>query len=253
MSDTAAPRVHLLNGHFDALTEQEAVAAIVDRCRRGERGWVTTVNVAILMMMRQDTRLQSFVDRSTLNVVDGQPIVWLGRWLRRPLPERVAGVDMIGRLCAVAAAEGLRVFILGGTPEVVDTVGERMRAEHPDLQIDWADGYFSADEAPARAAVVAAARPDILLVGMGVPRQEQFIEDQWDLLGCTVAIGVGGSFDVLSGLRRRAPEWMQDRGLEWVYRLRQEPRRLFTRYLTTGARFLALSLRARLIPRYRER
>ncbi len=253
MADTATRRVHLLNGRFDALTEQECVAAIVDRCRRGERGWVTTVNVAILMMMRQDPKLQSFVDRGALNVVDGQPIVWLGRLLRRPVPQRVAGIDLVGHLCAAAAAEGLQLFILGGTPEVIDTVGERLRAEHPGLQLEWADGYFTADEAPVRAAAVGATRPDILLVGMGVPRQERFIDEQWELLGCTVAIGVGGSFDVLSGLRRRAPEWMQDRGLEWIYRLRQEPRRLFMRYLTSGSRFLALSVRARLIPRYRER
>lgn len=245
--------VRMLNGRFDALTEDEVVDAIADRCRRGERGWVTTVNVAILMTMRRDPALQSFVDRSTLNVVDGQPIVWLGRVLRRPVPERVAGIDLVGRLCRRAEADGLRVFLLGGTREVIDVVGEQMRAAHPQLELAWDDGYFTADQAAERAAAVAAARPDILLVGMGVPRQEQFIDQQWDALGCTVAIGVGGSFDVISGLRRRAPVWMQERGLEWVYRLRQEPQRLFMRYLTTGARFLALSIRAGFVPQYRER
>ena len=245
--------VRMLNGRFDALTEDEVVDAIADRCRRGERGWVTTVNVAILMMMRRDRALQSFVDRSTLNVVDGQPIVWLSRVLRRPLPERVAGIDLVGRLCGRAEADGLRVYLLGGTREVIDVVGEQMRTAHPRLELSWDDGYFTADQAAERAAAVAATRPDILFVGMGVPRQEQFIEEQWDTLGCTVAIGVGGSFDVISGLRRRAPLWMQERGLEWVYRLRQEPQRLFMRYLTTGARFLALSIRAGFVPQYRER
>jgi N-acetylglucosaminyldiphosphoundecaprenol N-acetyl-beta-D-mannosaminyltransferase len=129
----------------------------------------------------------------------------------------------------------------------------RLRQQHPGLVVNGADGYFKPEQFQARAQQVAASGAKILLVGMGVPRQEKFIEEQWDQLGVNLAVGVGGSFDVMAGLRRRAPIWMQKVGLEWVYRLIQEPGRLWRRYLVTGLQFGALSLRALVLPPYRDR
>ena len=108
------------------------------------------------------------------------------------------------------------------------------------LGIDFGDGYFTSDKFASRADSVREARTDILFVGMGVPRQEHFLEEQWNRLGVGMAIGVGGSFDVLSGLRARAPGWMQRSGMEWLFRLVQEPRRLFKRYLVTNIQFVWL-------------
>jgi N-acetylglucosaminyldiphosphoundecaprenol N-acetyl-beta-D-mannosaminyltransferase len=236
-------RIRLLNADFDPLTLPQTVDAVFSLLGAGRRGWLCTVNVAILMMMRADARLQSFVDRAALVVADGQPLVWCAPWFGQSLPERVTGVDLMDALCERAAREGARVYLLGATGEIVATVAQRLRGRHANLQVEYADGYFSKDEAAERAGRIRASGADILFVGMGVPRQENFLEEQWDRLGVGMAIGVGGSFDVLAGLRSRAPAWVQKAGMEWLFRLLQEPRRLFARYLTTNSLFVWLLLR----------
>ena len=240
----AGNRLGLLNGQFDPLTLPQTVDAVFRLLDDGERGWLSTFNVAILMMMRSNPRLQSFVDRSALIVADGQPLVWCAPWFGRPLPERVTGVDLVDALCARSAREGRRVFLLGAHDRIVVAVTQLLRERHPGLQVDCADGYFGQGEAAARADRVRASKADILFVGMGVPRQESFIEEQWDRLGVGMAIGVGGSFEVLAGIRTRAPRWVQKIGMEWFFRLVQEPRRLFPRYLETNSRFVWLVARA---------
>lgn len=233
----AAPRVRVLNGRFDALTLPQTVDAVFRLIQAGRRGWLCTVNVAILMMMRGDARLRRFVDGASITVADGQPLIWGGAWLGQPLPERVTGVDLVDALCERAAREGRRVYLLGGSADVVARAARRLRERSPGLLIDYADGYFGEDHAAERADRIRSARTDILFVGMGVPRQEIFLEEQWDRLGVGMAIGVGGSFDVLAGVRARAPVWAQKTGMEWLFRLVQEPRRLFRRYLVTNAQF----------------
>jgi N-acetylglucosaminyldiphosphoundecaprenol N-acetyl-beta-D-mannosaminyltransferase len=235
-------RARLLNGEFDALTLPQAVEAVFRLGQGGARGWLCTVNVAYLMMMRADPRLQAFVGRAALVVADGQPLIWASRWLGAPLPERVPGIDLVEPVAERAAREGRRLYLLGATAPIVAEVARRLRERHPALALDFADGYFGAAEAAERADRVRAAGADILFVAMGVPRQERFIEEQWERFGVSVAIGIGGSLDVLAGLRLRAPRWMQRAGLEWLFRLAQEPRRLFARYLATNTRFAWLVL-----------
>lgn len=243
--------ISVLNGDFDPVTLDQSLDRVFELVDGPERGWVCTVNVAILMMMRSDPRLQRFVDQAACTVADGQPIVGLSRVFGAPLPERVAGIDLIGRICARAADAGVGVYLLGSSRPVVDKVVSRMRSDHPGLEVSFADGYFDAAQAHERAAAVAASGAQILLVGMGVPRQEVFIEEQWETMGVDVAIGVGGSFEVLAGIRTRAPHWMQRSGLEWLHRLLAEPKRLFPRYFLTGLRFLVLGIRSIVLPRFR--
>lgn len=237
----APPRIQILNGRFDSLTAEETVEAVVRAIRAGERGILSTVNVAVLMTMRSDPRLQRFVERSRWTVADGQPLVWASRLWRQPLPERVTGIDLIDLLCARAAREGIGVYCLGAEGATVRTVARVLQERHRGLALrGCADGYFGPEQAEARAQAVAQSGAELLFVAMGVPRQESFIEEQWDRLGARVVIGVGGSFDVIAGLRKRAPAFLQRAGLEWAYRLAQEPRRLFRRYLVTNSRFLGL-------------
>jgi len=219
----------------------------------GKSGWLATVNVSILMTMRSSPDLQRFVDRAAWTVADGQPLVWASRWFGTPLPARVTGVDLVEDICARAESEGLGVYFLGASQPVLDALVATLQARYPRLRIGHANGYFSAADAPQRAAEVAASGASVLLVGMGVPRQEAFIEQYWSHLGVKVAIGVGGSFDVLAGLRKRAPSWVQAVGMEWFYRLVQEPGRLWRRYLVTNTQFVLLLLRALIVPRYRSR
>ena len=237
-------RVPIFNGHFDPIALPDAVEAVTAMIRSRTRGWVATVNVAILMMMRSDPRLQAFVDGATLIVADGQPIVLASRWIASALPERVAGIDLLEGLLARAAREQFGVYLLGARPAVVSAAAGRLRERWPGLRLcGTADGYFTLDEAPERARAVARSGADLLIVGMGVPRQEYFLDTYWEQLGAMVAIGVGGSLDVLAGLRPRAPRAMQRLGLEWLFRLAQEPRRLWKRYLVTNSQFSYLLLK----------
>lgn len=239
---TSRPRqTQILNGRFDALSADQIVEELVGAIRAGERGILSTVNVAILMLMRSNPRLQRFVDTSRWTVADGQPLVWASHLWQRPLPERVAGIDLIDKLCARAVQEDIGVYFLGAEANTVRAAVRVLRKRHRGLDVrGYADGYFGPEQAKARARVVAESGAALLFVAMGVPRQEYFIEEQWDDLGAQVVIGVGGSFDVIAGLRRRAPAFVQRAGLEWAYRLAQEPRRLFRRYLVTNSQFLGL-------------
>jgi N-acetylglucosaminyldiphosphoundecaprenol N-acetyl-beta-D-mannosaminyltransferase len=235
-------RLRILNGQFDPLTLPQTVDAVFHLLDAGRRGWLCTVNVAILMMMRADARLQNFVDRAALVVADGQPLVWCAPWLGGALPERVTGLHLVHAICERAAHEGKRVYLLGATEEVVTKAVQRLRTRFANLHIEFADGYFTKDQAQVRADRIRASGAEILFVGMGVPRQEHFLEEQWDRLGVGIAIGVGGSFDVLAGLRRGAPRWVEKIGMEWLFRLIQEPRRLFRRYLVTNSQFVWLMM-----------
>lgn len=242
-------RVRILNAAFDPLTLGQTVDAIFDLLRAGRRGWVSTVNVATLMAMREDPALQCFVDRAAIVVADGQPLVWCAPLFDGCLPERVAGIDLTDLICHRAARSDTGVYLLGSTDALLARALGDLRCRHRGLRITGANGYFSASEAAARADAIAASGADILLVGMGSPLQEEFIQRNWAHLGVGVAMGVGGSFDVLAGARFRAPVPLRRAGLEWLVRLVQEPRRLAPRYLRTNTRFsllLANALAARL-------
>lgn len=233
-------RVSIFNASFDPLTRDETVQAIVGAIDAGRRGWLCTVNVSTLMTMREDPWLQGFVDRAALVVADGQPLVWCARLFGGRLPERVTGIDLIDALCARAAAEGRGIYCLGASRTLLESTLARLRARHPGLRIDGADGYFDGDSAAARAEQVRASGAQVLFVGMGCPRQEAFIDAHWERLGVGMAIGVGGSFDVLGGARYRAHRWIGQLGFEWLVRLVQEPRRLARRYLVTNTGFCLL-------------
>jgi N-acetylglucosaminyldiphosphoundecaprenol N-acetyl-beta-D-mannosaminyltransferase len=232
-------RVRILNSLFDAVTTRDSVEWVVQQIQTNQRSYICTVNVAILMMMRSLPRLQKFVAEAGLIVADGQPIIWASHGLDCPLPERVAGIDLIEAIAVRAQREGFGIYFMGATTEIMEQTVDKFRRKYPRLKIcGYDDGYFTAAEAGDRATVIRESGAHILFVGMGVPKQEEFLEEQWDSLGVNVAIGVGGSFDVLSGARSRAPAWVQEVGLEWFYRLIQEPKRLWKRYLTTNSQFL---------------
>jgi len=169
--------------------------------------------------------------------------VWASRLLGDPLPERVAGIDLMARLVEAAEEHGYRVFFLGATPGVLARAVAELRARHPRLHVAGArDGYFRPDEESAVREEIRAAAPDILFVAMGSPRKEHWVAAAPDL-DVGFAMGVGGSLDVIAGHVRRAPRLVQRLGLEWLFRLAQEPRRLVRRYVTTNTRFLLLLTR----------
>jgi N-acetylglucosaminyldiphosphoundecaprenol N-acetyl-beta-D-mannosaminyltransferase len=211
-------------------------------------------NVAKVVKARGDPQLQQSLGESTFTVADGMPIVWLSRLCGCSLPERVAGIDIMQALLALADRQGYRVYFLGARPDVVERVVAYVRDTWPRVRIaGYRDGYFSADEEESVAQAIRASHADILLVGVPTPKKENFLRQWRDSLDVPVCHGVGGSFDVVAGITRRAPQWMQKSGLEWFYRVVQEPRRMWKRYLITNTIFLGLALKETMRARLRLR
>ena len=203
------------------------------------------INAAKIVAMRDDPQLREVIARCHLVTADGQAIVWAAKLLGRPLPERVAGIDLMNALIARAEERGYRIFILGAKQDVLETAVERIRERHPLLELaGYRDGYFSREEEAQVAGQIRDSRADILFVAISSPRKEYFLGDHGPSLGVPFVMGVGGAIDVTAGRTRRAPGWMQKTGLEWLFRLLQEPRRMFKRYATTNLRFIGLVARA---------
>jgi N-acetylglucosaminyldiphosphoundecaprenol N-acetyl-beta-D-mannosaminyltransferase len=234
----------ILGMPIDALTMDD----VLDRCRASlasrKRTLVGVVNAAKMVRLRHDPELRDSLLECDVLLADGQSVVWASRLLRRPVPERVAGVDLFERLLELAARDGWSVYLLGARADVLATLQQRLVERFPALKIAGArDGYFTDAEAPTVAADITGSGADMLFLGMTSPKKEIFLGDYGETLGVPVLHGVGGSFDILAGVTKRAPQLWQRLGLEWLYRVLQEPRRLWRRYFTTNATFIALVLR----------
>ncbi|WP_037607063.1 WecB/TagA/CpsF family glycosyltransferase [Streptacidiphilus rugosus] len=241
------PRQQVLGISLDPLTLAQAVDVCASAAQDGRRLEVGVVNAAKLVTMRKDRRLADAVTGCDLVLADGQAVVWASRLLRSPLPERVAGIDLFQQLLAVAEQRGLSVYFLGARREALDAMLAEIAARHPRLRVAGArDGYFSDAEQPQVADAIAASGAQLLFLGMTSPKKELFTAAFGERSGVRVVHGVGGSFDVLAGVTRRAPERWQRLGLEWLYRVAQEPRRLGRRYLVTNVQFVLMTLRAML-------
>jgi N-acetylglucosaminyldiphosphoundecaprenol N-acetyl-beta-D-mannosaminyltransferase len=222
---------------------EDVLAQVDEAIARRRRLRIGVVNAAKLVNMRRDAALRQDVLSSDLILADGMSVVWASRLLRRPLPERVTGIDLMLGMLRRGAAMGHHVYCLGATQEVLDRVAARIATDYPGLVMAGRHhGYFGPDEEPTVAAAISNARADILLVAMTSPRKEHFMARWGDQLGVPVCHGVGGSFDILAGKVRRAPERWQRLGLEWLYRVGQEPRRLWRRYLVTNTIFCGMVL-----------
>jgi len=211
------------------------------------------INAAKLVAMQRDPELREIVAACDLVSADGQAVVWASRLLGDPLPARVAGIDLMHELLGLSERKGYRVFVLGAKKDVLEQAVANAREMYPGLQLAGArDGYFDDDEAATVADEIRAAAPDILFVAMPSPKKEYWLARYGKLIGVPFVMGVGGAVDVLAGQTRRAPRWLQRAGLEWLYRLLQEPRRMVGRYLIGNLRFCMLVLRHLVLGRPRQ-
>ena len=227
-----------------ALTMQQTLDLIDEVIQLRSRLRIGVVNAAKMVNMRWDQDLRNDVLSSDLILADGMAVVWAARLLGYQLPERVAGIDLMLGMLERGRRKRHRVYCLGATEEVLQKVVQRIGLEYPEvLVVGSQHGYFSAQDEEKVAGDIIAARPDILFVAMTSPKKEQFLARWSDKLGVPVCHGVGGSFDVFAGKVERAPEVWQRLGLEWLYRVKQEPRRLWKRYLVTNTVFCSLVLK----------
>jgi len=240
------PSVQLFGLRMDNLSLEETVSRVNAFIARGGVHQHVAVNVDKIVKADRDPHIREVVNGCDLVSVDGQAVVWASRFLGQPIKERVTGIDLMVRLFGEAEERGYRLYLLGARKEVVERVVEEARGRFPGIEIaGWRDGYFSPVEESLVAEEIARARPDILFVAMTSPRKELFLARWKDRIGAPFVMGVGGSFDVMAGRVRRAPRWMQRAGLEWLFRLMQEPRRMWRRYLVEDVRFLWLLARER--------
>lgn len=231
---------------MDVATMGETVEVIRQAVSAGRFTQHVVVNVAKLVNMRSDAQLDASVRACDIINIDGMGVVIGARFLGHDVPERVAGVDLFHELLAMSTREGFSVFLLGATEEVVSLTASRVQALNPGLKLaGYHHGYFWSDEA-GTVEKIRASGAQLLFVAITSPKKENFINRWRDQLGVSFVMGVGGTFDVVAGKVQRAPPWMQRWGLEWLYRVIQEPRRMWKRYLVTNAKFGGLLVREKL-------
>ncbi len=236
---------------IDADGVVERVFAALDR---GEGGWLVTANVDFIQRARRSPEIAQLYRKADLRVADGAPVCWAARLAGAPVPERVAGADLVWRLAEVAASRGRSIFLLGGAGDAAQRAEERLRASYPGLRIAGVDTPMislppTPDELARIDEKVVATRPDLVYVAFGSPKQEFVIDALRPRLPAAWMLGCGVSLSFIAGDVARAPRWMQRAGLEWVHRMTQEPRRLIPRYLGNNLPFtfglLAGALRSR--------
>lgn len=234
-------RANVLGVGISELTLEGAVRTILEWRARGERHHVSTCNVHTIMECQRSTALRRRVNAAGLATPDGMPLVWLLRSCRRDV-SRVYGPDLMLALCQAGLAHGLRHCFYGGAPGVPERLAERLRGQFENLQVVSAISppfrNLTPEEDEACVRQINAARPDIVWVGLGTPKQDYWVADHVGRVEATALIAVGAAFDFHSGRMRQAPRWVQRSGTEWAYRLIQEPRRLWRRYLIDNALFL---------------
>jgi N-acetylglucosaminyldiphosphoundecaprenol N-acetyl-beta-D-mannosaminyltransferase len=203
---------------------------------------IVVVNVAKLVKAQTDKYLRHIINEADLVGADGVPLVWLSKALGDPIPERVNGTDLMEKLVAHASEKGYSIYFLGATLEVVRKVVATYQAQYPTLKVaGYRDGYFGPEEEVKVAEEIRASGADIIFLAFGSPKKEKFVREHLFRMNVPVVHGVGGSFDVIAGVTKRAPVWMQNSGMEWFYRMMQEPGRMWKRYLFTNLEFVGVA------------
>lgn len=227
-----------------AATLEQALGRVESAVIHREEIKIGVVNAAKVVNMRYDGELREAVLESDVVYADGVSVVWASRILGKPLPERVAGIDLMLGILEKGQRFGWRVYCLGATQDVLNVVCEKFRADYPGIElVGTQHGYFSVAEEAAVATAIRDAKPQILFVAITSPKKERFMARWGEFMQVLVVHGVGGSFDVVAGLVKRAPAGWQRAGFEWLYRTLQEPRRLWKRYLVTNTIFIGLVIK----------
>ena len=232
---------------FDEVVERIVAHALSD----GAPEYVVTPNAQHILTLQEDAHFREIYRKAFLSVPDGVSLLWAANFLQTPLNGRVNGTDLFEKLCAIASEKGLKIFLMGGRPGAADKAKETLEKRHPNLKIVGTHcPPYGFESQPAELALInskiKAASPDILFVGLGAPKQENWIYANYQELGVPISVGIGVSFEMVADMVKRAPVLMQKTGLEWFFRLMVEPRRLWQRYIIGNPLFIWLVLRQRL-------
>jgi N-acetylglucosaminyldiphosphoundecaprenol N-acetyl-beta-D-mannosaminyltransferase len=236
-----------------ALTFSEALDEVAELVAAGKGGYIVTPNVDHVVQAEHSEEMRAAYHEASLSLVDGQPLIWLSKMMREPFPEKISGSDFVPRLLGMAADEGWRVFFLGAAEGVGAKAAEVTKRDHPTLQISVHSPTFGFENDPVESAemlqMIREAKPQLLVVALGCPKQELLMHRWKRELVPAVAIGAGATLDFIAGNVMRSPPWMSDAGLEWLYRRVREPRRLAHRYLLRDTEIIKVAWRMLRLPR----
>jgi N-acetylglucosaminyldiphosphoundecaprenol N-acetyl-beta-D-mannosaminyltransferase len=235
--------IRLLGMRVDRVDMNGALTLVEEFIRSGQPHHIVTADASMVVTASEDKEFAAIVEASDLVTPDGAGILWATKRNGEPVRAKVSGVDLSARCIALSAEKGWRIFFFGAGPGVAEEASARMQARHPGANIvGFRDGFFKPEDEAKIVEEIRAAKPDILLVALGIPKQEKFIFRHKAAMGVPVCIGVGGTLDVFSGTVKRAPVWMQNTGLEWLYRLASNPKKISKVKLLP--RFALMTLRA---------
>lgn len=222
-----------------AMNMEETVTFIDEKIKNNITMQHVVINASKTVLMQKDKKLKEIIKKCKLINADGQSIVWASKILKNPLPERVAGIDLMFELIRLAEEKGYGVFFFGATSDIVEKTVNIFKEKHPKLIVSgYRNGYFTEEEEEDIIKDMKKSQAKILLVAFSSPNKEYWLDKNIDKLNIPFCMGVGGSFDVVAGKTIRAPKWMQKLGLEWFYRFMQEPRRMWKRYLIGNSKFI---------------
>ena len=243
-------RMHFMNSYIDNVTMDEAIDHIEECIRLQKIGQVITPNVDQIVRMETDSYFKEICDNAELLLTDGHPLLWIAKWYGTPIKEKICGSDLVPKLCEVAAQKGYSVFFLGAAPGVAQKAADKLKEKLPDLKV--AGVYsppigFEKDEEELNKInqILYESHADMLFVGMGVPKQDIFIYENMNKYQIPMSFSIGGTIDFIAGEQKRAPKWMSKIGMEWFYRLCQNPKRMFKRYIIDDSKILKLAWKYR--------
>lgn len=243
-------KITLLGIPFDALTMRETVD-LIDTCiQKNKYVKHSCVNAAVIVAMQSDPELRSSIMSSDIINADGLSIIWASRFLGNPLPERVAGPDLMESLVKLSSLKGYRIFLLGAKEDIVQKVASVYSSKFsPQIISGFRNGYFNPSDESQIVKQIAASQSQILFVAITSPKKELFLNKHAKDLNVPYIMGVGGAFDIVAGVTKRAPKWMQSIGMEWFYRLVQEPGRMWKRYLKSNTSFILSVIKEKFLPK----
>lgn len=246
-------RVDICGVGVDAFSFNEVVEKIISHVttKKAKPEYVVTPNVQHVITLQNDSEFRRIYEESFLSVPDGVPLLWAARFLNTPLQGRVNGTDLFEKICEVAAIQNIKIFMMGGRPGAAAKAKLVLESRYPGINISgiYCPPYgfeLNPDELAKINKIIRQSAPDILFVGLGAPKQEKWIYANRDELQVPVCLGIGVSFELVADMVKRAPNWMQKAGLEWVFRLIVEPKRLWKRYILGNPKFICLVVRQKL-------
>lgn len=246
----ALNRMHFMNTYIDNVTEEEAIRHIEGCIRDRKIGYVITPNVDQIVRIEKDLYFKEICDHAELLLVDGHPLMWIAKWYGKPIKEKICGSDLVPHLCKIAAEKGYRIFFLGAAEGVAAKAAKNLKIQYPEIQIvgTYSPPFgFEKDqkELDHINKMLRNSNADLLFVGMGVPKQDRFIYENMKKYQIPMSFSIGATIDFIAGEQKRSPRWMTTHGVEWIYRLFHDPKRMFKRYIVDDMKIFRLAWKYR--------